>query len=321
MSFLKFILIFIFIVPSFSYSQNFEKIAKVVDLYPLGFSKIDDLVLKIKTDFLDQSDKARATFYWICKNISYDVDFSKKLEVQQINAFSYKTKLEFEQKNKKFNTDLAISTFRYRKAVCYGYAALFNEISLRLGIECDIIRGNLKSNPSQIGLQFDTNHGWNAVKINNQWKLVDCTLASGHLSSKTGEFVYDFKDVYFFTDYKLFYLNHYPDDIKWLLSNKMSFIEYTNLPIYFVDFLSLSTDIKLPEKGVFKDNEEFIINLNDFNFEDNYLDYMFSDDDKRTYIDLDLKPNNFKIQLNGKASKFLYLFLNRKLLVAYKISN
>jgi hypothetical protein len=90
MNFKSFSVVFCFFVSFFNYSQNFEKVDFLVDNYKANFSTIDELLLKINSDFFSESDKARAVFYWICKNISYDVEFAKKIESQNIQAFSYK---------------------------------------------------------------------------------------------------------------------------------------------------------------------------------------------------------------------------------------
>jgi transglutaminase/protease-like cytokinesis protein 3 len=319
MNFKNINLILFLLATNFFYSQSFEKIDSLVDSYPKVFIKIDDLVLKINSDFSSESERARAAFYWICKNISYDVEFSNKLKSQNIQAFSYKTDKELIEKDKKFNSDLALSTFNKKIAVCYGYSALYNELANKLGIECKLIRGNLKSDPSQIGSKLETNHGWNVVKINGEWKFVDCTLAAGNISSKTGQFVFNYNDIYFFTEPKLFFLNHYPDDEKWLLINDKSKVDYINLPIYFPDFIKNESKLMLPDVGVFTDEEIFDIKFVDFNIDDDYLEYRFSGDTKNEYVEFDIKPSNYTISLKNKGNQSLLLFINRKIIAGYNI--
>ena len=297
MNFKNISLILFILTSNFFYSQSFEKVDSLVDTYPKVFFKIDDLVIKINSDFSSESDKARAVFYWICKNISYDVEFSKKIESQNIQAFSYKTDKELIEKDKKFNSNLAFSTFDKKTAVCYGYSALYNELANKLGLECKLIRGNLKSDPSQIGIKLETNHGWNVVKINGEWKFIDCTLAAGNISSKTDQFVFDYNDIYFFTEPKLFFLNHYPDDEKWLLVGRKSKVDYINLPIYFPYFLKNESKLMLPNVGTFSDKDIFEIKFNDFNIDEDYLEYRFSDDTQKKYVEFNSKPSNYTISL------------------------
>ena len=319
MNFKNFGLILFVLTSNFFYSQSFEKVDSLVDSYPTNIFKIDDLVLKINSDFLSESDKARATFYWICKNISYDVEFAKKIESQNIQAFSYKTEKELIEKEKKINLNLALSTFNEKTAVCYGYSALYCELANRLGLECKLIRGNLKCDPSQIGANLETNHGWNVVKINGEWTFIDCTLAAGNISSKTNQFVFDFNDIYFFTEPKLFFLNHFPDDKKWLLVDNKSKAEYINLPLYFPDFLRNESKLTFPIRGIFSDKDIFEIKFNEFNIDNDNLEYKFSNDSQKEYVEFNSKPTSYTISLENKGNQSLLLFINRRLLVVYNI--
>ena len=92
----------IFLLSNISFAQNYSKVDSIVNLYPKNISKIDDLISKINSDFSTSTEKIRAVFFWITNNISYDVEFSKKIESQNIYAFSYKTNAELIQKEKKF---------------------------------------------------------------------------------------------------------------------------------------------------------------------------------------------------------------------------
>jgi transglutaminase/protease-like cytokinesis protein 3 len=307
------------VITSLNYSQNFSKVDSLVSLYPSDYVNIDDLVLKINSDFSNESDKARAIFCWVCKNISYDVEFAKKLEFETINAFSYKTEKELIEKEKKFNSNLALSTFLSKTAVCYGYSALYCELAIKLGLECKLIRGNLKNAPSQIGANLEINHGWNIVKVNGEWKFIDCTIAAGKISSKTQKFVFDYNDAYFFTEPKLFFLNHFPENEKWLFVDKKSKVDYINLPIYFPDFLRNESKLILPEIGNFSDKDLFEIKFNNFNIDHDYLEYKFSNDTQKVYVEFNFKPSNYTISLENKANQTLQIFINKKLIVMYNI--
>ncbi len=309
----------LFFLTTISYSQNYHKVDSLVSLYPKNFNKIEDLVSKIAFDFSTNEEKIRAVFYWVSTSISYDVDFSMKIEKDKLNAFSYKTTSELIQKEKKFNSELALKTFNTKLGVCHGYSAVFNELVSKLGIEAKLIRGDLKSNPFQIGNNIDVNHGWNVVKINEQWKFVDCTLASGKISSKTQQFVFDYNDVYFFQKPELFFLNHYPEDEKWLLVKNKSKIDYTKLPLYYVDYFSNQSNIVLPSEGLITTKNNFIIDLKNFDFESNYLQYIFSSDKNRSNIELNPNSTQFIISLENRSNQILNIFINGKPLVSYLV--
>lgn len=319
MNFNKFIIILFLLNFNFFYSQNYKKVDSLVATYSNAFLKIDDLVSKINSNFSSDSEKSRAIFYWICKNISYDVEFANKIESQNIQAFSYKTQEEFVKKEKIFNANLALSTFNLKTGVCYGYSTLYAELANRLGLECKLIRGNLKYNPQQIGLKLETNHGWNIVKINGEWKLIDCTLAAGRISSKTELFVFDYNDSYFFTEPKLFFLNHFPDDNKFHFADEKTKNDYINLPIYFPDFLRNQSKLILPEIGNFSEKNIFEIKFKDFNIDNDYLEYRFSNDTQTNYVEFNSIPINYNISLENKGNQTLQIFINRKLIVIYNI--
>lgn len=315
----KLFLLYLLFSFNYFYPQSHQRVDNLVENYPTNFINIEELVIKINSDFVNQIDKARAIFYWICKNISYDVEFSEKLETQNIRAFSYRSDKELIDKEKKFNLYLALTAFKSKKAVCNGYAALFSEIANKLGLESKLIRGDLKYDSYQLEVDLQTNHSWNVIKINDEWKFVDCTLAAGKISSKTNQFVFDFNDFYFFTNPNLFFLNHFPDDEKWLLADDKSKLEYLNLPIYFPDFFNYYSSLVLPKKGVFSNNDVFEIVINDFDIENDFIEYKFTNDLNKTPILFDPNSNRYQISLNNRTNQFLNLYVNTRLVAVYKL--
>ena len=64
-----------------------------------------------------------------------------------------------------------------------------------------------------------SDHAWNAVKINGEWKLIDTTWAAGYIDDKKN-FKVKTSDYYFFTPADQFVLAHFPLDNKWQLLEK-----------------------------------------------------------------------------------------------------
>jgi len=153
----------------------------------------------------DDAEKARAVFTWIAHNVAYDVSL----------------------RGKKQET---LSVLRSRRATCTGYAGLFEELAEALGLEVEIISGHGKGRgyePGQ-GLNSALEHAWNAVKIDGEWRLVDCTWGAGFVDEQ-GRFVRRFTDHYFLTPPEKFVYDHFPDDAKWqLLPTPISETEYLN---------------------------------------------------------------------------------------------
>lgn len=146
-------------------------------------------------------EKARVIYRWIGANIDYDMELFNNLD-------------KGSGKNR-----TAEETFLKRSAVCGGYASLFKKMCEFAGLECQRISGPSLTFNGEIG------HAWNAVKIDNKWRLVDATWASGYV--KNGKFVRLFKDMYFLTPANHFIYSHFPNDSKWqLLKNKISIEDF-----------------------------------------------------------------------------------------------
>jgi hypothetical protein len=60
-----------------------------------------------------------------------------------------------------------------------------------------------------ITLDDKTNHAWNVVKINNEWRFVECTWGAGHLADG-GRFKRAYNEFYFLTDPDKFIVEHFP---------------------------------------------------------------------------------------------------------------
>lgn len=313
----NFIRLFLFFI-TIGYSQDYSKVDSLVNLYPKDFNKIDDLVSKIALDFSSNEEKSRAVFYWVCNSISYDIEVSKKIEEEKPNAYSYKTEKERILKEKKLMFDSATSAFKSKKAVCYGYAALFYEISKKLGLECELVQGDLKSNFSQINGTIQLNHAWNVIKIRNEWRFIDCTIAAGNISAKTNQFDFKFNDAFFLTNPELFFLNHYPEDKKWLLVNK-SKEEYLQLPVYFPDFFQSDIKIISPVLGLLSNKKNEKIILSNINLEKDIVRCYFGNTNKFVILNYNEINNSYEVPLENIQDDYIILFVNKTPLVTFKI--
>ncbi|MFV8379031.1 transglutaminase domain-containing protein [Flavobacterium sp. LB3R33] len=315
-------LLLLFLCLSFlntAYSQKYNVVDSIVDAYPKSIISTDQLVELINNDFFKQDEKARAVFKWVATNISYDVDLAKTMEFKSINAFSYKTEKEKEIKERKFKLDLVTGAMASRKAVCHSYAALVEYLCLKLGLEAKIVIGNLKSNPSQIGiLPIDVNHAWNVIRIDNDWKFIDATLAAGFISVKTNLFKFYFNDIYFFTNPDSFFLNHYPLDEHWLLTKKNK-NDFAKLPLFFGNYFQSNYQLIKPESGLHltSETEKFIFAIQGLDKYDT-VEYSSSIDNKVIYLD-QKNDLDYGISLVGKKNSFISIFVNGKIIAIYKI--
>jgi transglutaminase/protease-like cytokinesis protein 3 len=304
------------LVSTFSYSQ-YENVDAIVKEYPRSFSNPQKLADKINADFSKPDEKARAIFTWIGSNVKYDMKAYYKISNNAI-AYSYTTQEDKMEKDREFRLKLVNNTLRSGKAVCEGYSSLFTELCSLTGLESVIITGTSKSHYSQIGkLPTASDHAWNAVKIDGKWKLVDATWGAGIVDSETKKFRPYFNDSYFFTDPEKFFLNHYPDDEKWLMTDK-SAEDFAALPFYYPQYLK-SNYIINADLGFISFPKNVAVKFNIRNLQDSdRLYYITSRNNILDKLNVD-SDNNFVIYPSPKLSGYLTIFVNEKPLVSYKI--
>jgi hypothetical protein len=143
----------------------------------------------------NDSEKVRAIFRWVTDRIRYDVESLLK---RQVGDNSPETVL------------------KSRKAVCQGYAAMIERLCQEAGLEATQIRGFAKGYGTlPTDKAGESNHRWNAVKIDGQWRLLDATWGAGYLSGK--RFIRDFNDYFFFTPPEQLVFSHFPVESQWQL--------------------------------------------------------------------------------------------------------
>lgn len=246
---IKTILLFLF---SFVFSQaNGQLTNKIDDLiakYPIRFNSYEELADKIETDFTTDEDKARAGFAWIAMNIKYQ---TKRVNKLQKIRFSYSSEKDLQAQKDKFRRELAKKTMKSKKALCEGYATLYQEICSLMNIECVIIPGTAKRFVSEIGkTNLSSNHAWNAIKTHGRWKLVDVTWAAGSVDYAKMQFLKEYTPAYFNSDPKEFAMKHYPDNRDWLLLNSnFTKEEFALQAAVFNDFIGNKYRIISPENG------------------------------------------------------------------------
>ena len=253
------ILIFLFITINLI-AQELSDIDNIVANYPISISSPYDLAKLINRDFKTDEEKARAAYTWIALNIEYDVATYYSKNKSNTYTYSYRNLKEKKAKEKKFRLKLAKKTIKNKKAVCHGYATLYKQVCELIGIQCELISGYAKTTDKDIGkIPRGNNHAWNAVKINNEWKLIDVTWGSGY-GNHGKKFIPDFSDAYFFTPPGRFFLKHFPEDPSWLLIKK-SKQDFTDLPLFFRDYIKLDIDFIYPRNGILTLSENNIIDF------------------------------------------------------------
>lgn len=154
-------LFFLIILLSISISSAFPQKSKGHKFVPY-FWALETATLAYRlTDHLStDSAKVYAIHSWIAHNIKYDV----------------KKYLAFD------NTRLpAKKILRKRKATSIGYSELFNQLCKSANIKSVTIPGYIKNKNIDWKDKFYVDeHEWNAVYVDNQWKLIDVSWDAGY---------------------------------------------------------------------------------------------------------------------------------------------
>jgi len=301
-------------------AQDYAKVDNVVKTYPKSFSSPDKLAALIVKDFTRDDEKARAIFTWVATNVKYD--YAAYGVNERPVAYAFKTQEEKIAKQKALKEELAQKTLKSKKGVCQGYATLYAVVADKVGLKSEIIPGTSKSHPMHIGkAPGASDHAWNAVKIGGEWKLLDATWGAGTMTGAKPEFVFKFNDKYFFSDPDIFFLNHFPDDKKWLLTKKTE-SDFANLPLYYGNCLMNGYEFLTPNSGVLKAVAGSVITFKVKNIKPGELvHYTFSKDKVFNEVKLEKSGDitSFSIPLSSKSVGTLTVYINQKSVASYKI--
>ena len=180
------------------------------------------LIKKAKTDI----DKARLIFIWLTENIYYD---------------------DRGYNSGKYNDCQANSVLRSRKSVCEGYANLFLELGLEMGLNIKKVSGYSKGYGYIPGKPFlKTDHAWNLIKIGDEWRVFDATWGHGYGENKGGRLksVKKFNEYWFNVDPYEAIFNHFPDSDNSFVEPSISLKKYEKMPHIGSSFFTLGFDGK-----------------------------------------------------------------------------
>lgn len=172
-------------------NQKFLRVDRTMQLISDSSTySTQDIAEFISTEFSTQKDKARAIFFWITENISYDYE----------NMYS----------------DLNMSSeeiLKNRKGVCRDYTKLYTDIANKVDIKTYNITGYTRKLKH---INYDM-HAWCAVMIDSIWYLIDPTWSSGYL--KDSRYIKEIDNDYFMVKPDRFIKTHIPFDPLWQFSN------------------------------------------------------------------------------------------------------
>ena len=198
-----------------------------------GLYNLPELVHKLTLNLDTDVERFRAIYMWVCINIENDYTLFLKNNKRRQKYQNDSTKLtnwNIHIRRKIFKTLL-----KDKKTICTGYAYLVKKLSNLANINCEIIQGYGRTSSTNIDKLNAPNHSWNAVELNGKWYLCDPTWASGIINPETYAFKFEYNDGYFLTSPKLFAVNHFPENEKWLLLNNpnLTFKTFLEAPIIY----------------------------------------------------------------------------------------
>ncbi|ERF74022.1 hypothetical protein EPUS_03837 [Endocarpon pusillum Z07020] len=99
--------------------------------------------------------RLRAIFTWASERIAWDEDFDGEIDARRV--------------------------IQSKRGCSHEVAVLVYEMCSAIGIHAEVIRGYLKTPGEDLDLDASThrpNHYWNCVIVDNEWRMLDCSLAS-----------------------------------------------------------------------------------------------------------------------------------------------
>jgi len=211
----------------------------------------DSLALKLTSVYKTEKEKARAIFRWITENIAYDVEGYHRSALIYAGLWSPGVSTDVAVIEKDYNDKIVQKVLKERRAICDGYSRLFKTLCDNAGIKCNIITGYIRWSSDSIGLVTARRHAWNAVFIENSWRLIDATWASGYCNNEATIFTKSFDDFFYFTDPVQLFNDHFPDDKTWaLLPVIPSLQQFYNFPFYYPDFYRAKISSVYPTAGI-----------------------------------------------------------------------
>lgn len=178
-------------------NRDYSKVDRHATKAPKNLEKdLNTLTTYLTSPYQDEFEKARSIYVWITHHIDYDYGALGE-KVKRIN---------------KHNADI----LKRKKAICLGYANLFQEMSKLAGLKSFVISGYSKGTLTTKPQMKEPDHAWNAIQLNKDWYLLDATWGTSTQNEKNS-FIQVKKEHYFLTPPHLFVLNHLPADPKWQL--------------------------------------------------------------------------------------------------------
>lgn len=320
-----FLVILITLIYQFSFSQNYKTIDEKVRQYPI-YKNLKTLSIRINNDFTNDEAKVRAFYTWLALHIDYNIDHNNK--PKPFNVIFYRTLKEYQKKKREADVRTIWRIMRDKKTVCSGFSLMFKELCDLSRIESEVIKGITKVNANEIDSRKNIkDHAWNAVKIGNEWKLLDITWSTGYQDPTTKLWIKDFDDTYFFMTPEYFLTSHYPEHSKWqLTANKINRKTFFSTPIFYPKYFESDIKISPYQNGLIKviNTNKKLISITFEKISDtSKIHYKFSKDKFAKTLHLKQNQTNeyvATLKYKSKFEKTLTLYVGLEPILGFKIN-
>ncbi|MGN6531791.1 MAG: transglutaminase domain-containing protein [Ginsengibacter sp.] len=198
-----------------------------------------DIAAFVNNHYHSDDEKISAIYNWITNNIKYDADSMHYVILDEDN-------------------DQRVSVaLRRKRGVCENFAAVFNDLCNKCGIQSFAIEGYTRQTAS-----IDrTPHMWCAAFADGEWYLYDPTWDAGYI--RNGGFINHVQNNYFKISPHVFIQTHLPFD---------PMLQFLNYPVTYKEFINGKTG-EQSEKNYFnyKDSIDAFRKMNPL---DQYLSEM-----------------------------------------------
>ncbi|KAM5358239.1 hypothetical protein ACJZ2D_015457 [Fusarium nematophilum] len=131
-----------------------DKNSRFISGLPPAVTAIQLATTYVCRPYRSDVQRLRAIFTWVSEKICWEEDFEGEIDTGRV--------------------------IQAKRGCAEEYAVLVMEMCAAVGIHCEVVRGYLKSpgEVSEINIMPRPNHWWNAILVDNEWRMMDCCLAS-----------------------------------------------------------------------------------------------------------------------------------------------
>lgn len=177
-------------------------------------SSLGGLVEYLVAPATSDPQRAWVLFSWVCHHVEYDVDGLHGRAPRQ--------------------SCQPHDVLKSRKSVCGGYASIYGNMAAEAGLVVREISGHARNSSRRVGQDVVREnvgaHAWNAVKLGEEWILVDCTWGAGTCTDTA--FEQAFRPHFFGPPPEQLAYTHYPRDAEWqLLKKTLTYADFIAQPI------------------------------------------------------------------------------------------